>query len=136
MSAAPVNSYFPNIPRFITERVYSHKNVRILLFVVAGFFSAVLLIGIVWQGLILLQNIDTSKKLTKDRQDVLWETAYWKGVVDTNIGYRDIYHRIAILEYKLGNKQEAKTYIQKALEQDPNFEEARVLGQKIEASFN
>jgi tetratricopeptide (TPR) repeat protein len=127
-------SHFPKIPRFITESLFSRKTFFLLKYVSVGAVSGALLIAIALQGYDLHANAQQVKRATQDREQVMHEVVYWKQIADTYSGYRDIYYRIATLQYKLGNVDESKAYIKKALELDPNFEDARVLGTKIESA--
>jgi tetratricopeptide (TPR) repeat protein len=129
-----MNKQLPNIPRFITESFLSKRTLFFLKYIFVGAISGALLIAITLQGVELRGNERQAEQVSQDREQVMHEIVYWKQIADTYSGYRDIYYRIAALQYKLGNTEEAKVYLKKALELDPNFEEARVLGSKIEAS--
>ena len=74
------------------------------------------------------------EKLDKERAVLSNELTYWQQVVGEYKNYRDAYFRIASLEYQLGRMDEAQKSVQKVLGLDPNFESAKVLGAKIEAS--
>ncbi len=127
----PKTKQFPKIPRFITEKIYSPRNAHIYKISVISFFSGIMLIGIVLQANILFQNIKIAKKVVKEREQVIGQVVYWKTVSEAHAGNRDIYYRIATLQYKLGNVEQSREYIRKALELDPNFDEAKVLGAKV-----
>ncbi len=76
-------------------------------------------------------NAAQAKLVQDNRKGITSEIAHWKKIADQYTGYRDVYYKIAVLEYSQGNIAEAKKYIQKALEVDPNFDAGRVLGEKI-----
>lgn len=95
--------------------------------------SIIILTGIVFQGLLLNQNLKELNKIQKDKLNLVSELSYWQQVIKEYEGYRDAYLRIATLQYQLGEIGEAKKSIEKVLSLDPNFEEASVLGAKIEA---
>ena len=59
------------------------------------------------------------------------EIAYWKSVTSKYKDYRDPYLRLAVLEYALGNSDAAKQYVQKALEIDPEYENAKIFASQI-----
>ena len=122
---------FPNIYRFITEYQLSPRTVFFTKVAFASFFSGLILIGIVFQSAALYHNLQEVDRLKAERAGIMREVDYWKGIASEYKGYRDVYYRIAVLEYKLGNVGESKDYIKKALELDPNFHEGRVLGAKI-----
>lgn len=128
----PKTKDLPKIPRSIPESLYT-KIFFYTKYIFVGAISGALLIAVALQSVELRGNMLQANGVAQDRQKLEQEVVYWKQIADTYSGYRDIYYRIATLQYKLGNKEESKKYLQKALELDPNFEEARVLGTKIEA---
>jgi len=122
---------FPRIPRFITEDVVSIRTLYICKVLLICCVSALLMLQIVREALALPKNLAQANLVQNDRQKVANEITHWKQIADKYIGYRDVYYRIAFLEYNQGNIAEAKKYVQKALEIDPNFDAGRVLGDKI-----
>ena len=126
-----MKKHLPRIPRFITENLFSGRAFFYLKYIFVGAISGALLIAITLQGVELRGNTRQAEQVVQAREQVMQEIVYWKQIADTYSGYRDIYYRIATLQYKLGNKEESKKYLQKALELDPNFEEAHVLGAKV-----
>jgi tetratricopeptide (TPR) repeat protein len=122
---------FPRIPRFITEEVISVKTLFIFKLLLICAVSALLMLQIVREAVTLPKNLAQARLVQDSNQKVVSEIAQWKKMADTYTGYRDIYYRIAFLEYSQGNLDEAKKYIQKALDVDPNFDAGRVLGEKI-----
>jgi tetratricopeptide (TPR) repeat protein len=129
-----MNKHLPSIPRSITESLLSGRTFFFLKYIFVGAVSGALVIAIALQSVELKGNMLQAEQVVQDRDKLLQEVVYWKQIANTYSGYRDIYYRIATLQYKLGNKEESKKYLQKALELDPNFSEARVLGAKIEAT--
>lgn len=122
---------FPSISRFITEwGAPTHILLYAKLFF-ASFFSGILVVSILFQVFILMRNMETVKSIEVERHNVSQEIQYWKQISQQYQGYRDVYFRIAALEYKRGEIAESKKYMDKALEVDPNFEAGRVLGEKI-----
>jgi len=113
---------FPNILRFITEEWK---------IIFSSFASGMILIAIVLQGLSFYQNIKEQQRLKLEREAVLKELSYWKGTAVKYKNYRDVYFKIAELDYELGSTEEAKMYIKKALDIDPNFKQARLLGVQV-----
>jgi len=83
------------------------------------------------EAVALPKNLAQARIAENNNQKVAAEIEQWKKMADKYTGYRDIYYRIAFLEYSQGNMDEAKKYIQKALDVDPNFDAGRVLGEKI-----
>lgn len=96
-----------------------------------SFLSGLILVAIVLQGVRLQTNLQKEKIILQERQMLTSEVSYWKDVSGKYTNYRDVYYRLAVLEYKLGNFEESQKQLQKALEIDPNFEQGRVLGEKI-----
>lgn len=109
-------SFFPKIYRFITE---SWK------LIVVSFASAFLLIAIALQSISLYQNLQEERKLKATRSKTIAELNHWKQIAGKYKNYRDAYFKIATLEYRLGNIQEAKINLKKTLELDPNFDKGR-----------
>jgi tetratricopeptide (TPR) repeat protein len=124
-SLAGFKAFFPNIFRFITER----WKIALIMLV-----SIIILAGITSQSIFLAQNMKELETLDAEREELVSELTYWQQVVTEYKDYRDAYFRIATLEYQLGQLDEAKQSVEKVLGIDPNFENAKVLGERIEAS--
>lgn len=122
----------PSIFRFITEYTLSDKAITHAKLMIIGFFSGLLLVSIAYQTNKLFHNLQAVQVMRHERGKINQEIVYWKHVSERYEGYRDVYFRIAALEYKIGNKRESEQYMEKALEIDPNFEAGRVLGEKIQ----
>lgn len=115
-------SLFPRITRFITE---SWK------LIATSFISGILLILIMIQAANLYNNTQKIKKVKRDHEKVVREIKYWKSTLGKYDNYRDSYFKIASLDYRVGNIDESKEYLKKALEIDPNFKDGYVLGAKV-----
>lgn len=115
---------FPKIYRFITE-----QGVMIII----SFVSLVVLTGITLQVFKLQETLHQVELSKEHRLKLAKELAYWQDVTRQYSDYRDAYFKIATLQYQLGNVEQAKKSLEKVLVLDPNFENARVLGDKIEA---
>jgi tetratricopeptide (TPR) repeat protein len=122
---------FPRNLRFITEYTFSEAQSRNIKVGLVSITSLFLLALIFLQGMTLWVNLKQQETLQQERRQVQNNIAYWESVAARYQGYRDVYYRIAALEYKLGNISESQKYVKKALELDPNFPEGRVLGAKI-----
>lgn len=92
-----------------------------------GIVSSILVVGIGLMGSQLYKNLLTKADVEQKRQTAKLEIAFWKDIVSKYKDYRDGYFAIAVLEYKLGNKEEAKKQLKKVLEVDPNFKSGRAL---------
>lgn len=126
-----VIALFPKNIRSITEFSFTpaqSKNIKVALISVLSIF---LLALIFLQGVVYYYHVKQQEFLAAERVSLQEELQYWQGVADKYQGYRDVYYRIATIQYKLGNVAASQMYIKKALELDPNFPEGRVLGDKI-----
>ena len=117
------NSLFPKINRFITE---SWK------FILVSFISGLILIGIIIQSLGLYSGLQAQREIEEQRSKTEKELALWKNSLSKYKNYRDIYLKIASLEYQLGDKEAAREDLNKALEIDPNSEKGRQLEKIVE----
>jgi tetratricopeptide (TPR) repeat protein len=123
--------YLPSINRFITERLFLKRLPLFTKIAFASFFSGFLLLQIVLQSATFQLKSQEAAALKQERGQIEKEIAYLKSLTPQYKNYRDIYYRIALLEYKVGSFDESKKYVSKVLEIDPNFAEGRVLGEKI-----
>src|SRR5664279_2938578 len=128
---APRKKYFPSISRFITEHLISVKLLHYTIIVITCLLSVLLLVRIFQQSTLIRHNIDESNRLKMQREQLTGELKNLKVMEPQYTGYRDIYFRIATLNYQLGNVDESKKYIKKALDADPNFKEGQVLEEKV-----
>ena len=120
-------SLFPKIFRFITERG---------VLIVISLVSLVVLTGIVLQGLKLQDTFHQAELAKTERLKLAKELAYWQSVTRQYGNYRDAYFKVATLQYQLGETSQAKKSLEKVLALDPNFENARVLGARINNPIN
>lgn len=122
---------FPKNLRFITEYTFTESQSRAIKITLVSIVSLFLLALIFLQSVVIWDNVKQRETLLQERQQLQSEVSYWEGVASHYQGYRDVYYRIAALQYKLGNIGESQKYIKKALELDPNFPEGRVLGTEV-----
>src|SRR3989344_8160558 len=115
-------NYFPNIYRFITEQ---------WILIAVSFLSGLIIIAIILQSLILQKNLQIEKNMISDREKTAVELNFWKSLLPKYKNYRDLDFKIANLEYKLGNIEEAKFYLKKSLELDPNFKKGREMEKQL-----
>jgi tetratricopeptide (TPR) repeat protein len=120
---SPKFSLFPRIYRFITERWK---------LIVASLVSGLIIIAIILQSISLYHNIQEEKRIEEERGKTVRELKFWKDSLTQYPQFRDIYLRIASLEYRLGNKEAARENVRKALEIDPNSKEAREMEKQFE----
>lgn len=116
-------SKFPRIYRRITEK----KTWFIVVSVVIGLATLIV-------GADLQKNIQKKQSLEKERTRTTKDIEYWEKTIEEYKDFRDAYFQLAVLNYQLGNFAKAKSFLQKTLELDPNFEAARELEQILKSS--
>lgn len=121
--------YFPSYSRVIPE--ISLEAFALDRWVLVGFASGVLLMFVIVLGVDLNNNMLALDKVKEERVRQAKEIAYWEDIVKKYSNYRDGYFKLALLTYQLGEKDEARVYLQKALVIDPNFAEGRALEESI-----
>lgn len=131
LHATKVIALFPSFFRFITEYSFTSaqsKNIKVAL---VSVISLYILLLIFLQGVVFYYHHLNQEFLVSERTQLQKEVAYWQQVADRYKGYRDVYYRIASLQYSLGDIGSAQKYLKKAIELDPNFPEGKVLGAKF-----
>lgn len=124
----------PNIYRFIPAKLRKELS-RLDRKEVFGAYSKALnvftliifIVAIIILGYDLYGNIKDREKIDLERANIAKEISFWQSFLEKNRDYRDGYLRLAILEYQLRNVNNAKIYLNKALEIDPNFEKTKEL---------
>lgn len=122
---------FPRNHRFIPDYQFSHTQSHNIKVGLVSIFSLFLIALIFLQSVTLWDNFKQEQALSQDKVQLQSEVTYWEQVANKYQGYRDVYYRIAALQYKLGNTLESQKYLKKALELDPNFPEGKVLGAQV-----
>jgi len=122
---------FPRNLRLITEFTFTHSQSQNIKVTLVSIVSIFLLVLIFIEGVIIWDNIKQREVLSQEHQQLQSEVSYWEGVANKYQGYRDVYYKIAALQYKLGDISDSQKYVKKALELDPNFPEGRVLGAHV-----
>ena len=130
-SVVNISRYFPRNVRSIPEYTFTHAQSQHLKVGIVSTFSLFLIALIFLQSVALHHNLRSREGLELERARLQSEITFWQGIADKYQGYRDVYYRIASLQYKLGNLSASQEYIKKALELDPNFPEGRVLGTQV-----
>lgn len=74
-----------------------------------------LLISIFWPKRSLIWEWQEKKRIES-------EIIKWQQILAKYPGYRDVYLRLAALNWKINNEERAKEYLEKAKELDPNSE--------------
>lgn len=122
---------FPRNLRLITEYTFTQSQSHTIKVILTSVVSLFLLALIFLQSAALTDTIKDREVISQQKAQLQNEVKYWEDVANKYKGYRDVYYRIAALQYKLGNTAESQKYIKKALDLDPNFPEGRVLGAKV-----
>jgi tetratricopeptide (TPR) repeat protein len=131
---------FPSIYRLIPEKI-SFRLLRrpklskiafLALASISILVSLVLVAGIGFFAVQTYQNFNQAMQINNQRQGLQGKINFWQSISDKYEGFKDAYFQKALLEYKLGQIDKAKTDNQKALLLDPNFEDAK----KLESVLN
>lgn len=124
---------FPRISRIIPDiSVPSLRRVFWNKYFLVSFISTFISVAILMQGIDLTKHIRELQGIRSEREQVVREITYWEDVVSKHQDYRDGYLKLALLEYRLGNTQKAKAYIEKSLSIDPNHKPALDFRRKLE----
>ncbi len=121
---------FPSIFRFIPDYRFHIASDAPLLFV--GFFSGVMLTGIILQSVFVVNNMNKLQTLQTKRTALENQVLILSNYAKTHSSYRDLYLELATLEYRLGNTTEARAYLQRAMVVDPNSEAVKNLAAKLQ----
>ncbi|MBI2028636.1 MAG: hypothetical protein HYT07_03430 [Candidatus Levybacteria bacterium] len=129
----------PSIYRLITEtfRENASKFERRKVFNIyrksLKYFTVfIFLMAIIFLGFDLRKNIQEKQRLDSEREKILKELNFWKYFISKYDNYRDAYFQTSILEYKLGNKEIAKLYLEKGLKLDPNSEKGKSIKELLD----
>lgn len=81
---------------------------------------------------VFVELLDQYKTVQEEQASIRSELLYWENALATVPNSPDIYFQAGVAAFQLGDKVRANTYINKALELDPQFESARELQERIE----
>jgi len=121
---------FPNISRSFTELTRERKLFYFKIFAFS-FVTTFLLVSIMLRGYELFEGFQILHVASAQRQEVETERGYWQEVAKKHPGYRDAYFKLAVLSYQLGEKEQAKGYLQEAMTIDRNFKEGLDFAKKV-----
>ena len=96
-----------------------------------SFISTFIGVAIVMQGIDLNYQLRQLRMVRSEREQMVKEVRYWEDITKEHHDYRDGYFKLALLEYQLGNREKARSYIQKTLTIDPNYQPAKDFAGKI-----
>jgi len=77
------------------------------------------------------KSLEETKQLVYKPEKVRKDINYWETVLKAKPHYRDVFIRLAALNYQLGNEKKGKDYWQKAFYLDPNNEFVRKIGEML-----
>ena len=123
---------FPKIFRFIPDYRYYLFLLADFPIIVVGFFSGVMLTGIILQSFFLAANIQKLQALQTKRTALENQIQIFSNLTKMYPSYRDLYLQLAVREYRLGNITLAKAYAHQALRVDPNSQEASDLANVLQ----
>ena len=83
-------------------------------------------------GYLLVQTMKEYQAEQAQKAKVETKFSYWQYVVEHNPKFPPGYYQAAIYALRLGKKEKAIQWLDKAIELDPNFNEAERLLEKIE----
>lgn len=75
----------------------------------------------------LLISLQKQKEVNFEKEKIQSQIKLWEGISEKFQGYKEAYYQLALLNYKIGEIEKAKYYVDKALYLDPNFDKARNL---------
>lgn len=96
------------------------------------FTVCIFLLAVVVVGLDLQKNIQEKQIIDFERKNLTKELKFWESFIAKHEDFKDAYFQASILEYKLGNRKNAKMYAEKGLSLDPNAEDGRKLESFLE----
>lgn len=118
----PQGEELPSNPRIITEETKLTWGFFLSIFTIFILLVSLYLLSVnVYEKLQSKKNLETAK--TKVSQDI----SFWEEVIKERPDYRDAYFELAVLEYKKGDFEKAKKYLDKVFELDPVYQPAILL---------
>lgn len=98
------------------------ENLKRFLFL---FFLILLFLSVFWP------KRDLGKEW-QEKKRIEGEIAQWEEILEKYPGYRDVYLRLAVLNWQVNNEEKTREYLEKAKKIDPNFEMTKELEQIIQ----
>lgn len=123
------NGYMSDIYRRFTAVLPSKKFIALYL------RDYAFLVLIILMGFLLEILVDLTGKIRvaqAGQTEKVGQYQYWSGVASQYPTVPDILYNASLSAYNIGNMQQAKIYIEKALVLDPLFKKAQELRDKIE----
>lgn len=123
----PLRQIFSEARRFKKFRKNNLKLLEKLKLEGIIFIYAITIFLILISAFDLFSNFQKQKEINFETEKIQSEIKLWQEVTNKFKDYKEAYYQLAILEYRLGETDLAKFYIDKSLYLDPNFEKAREL---------
>lgn len=126
------NSAFSGIVRGLFGKYPQFKlpsNYRTITIVIISLFLFFLIFLI---SLDFYKNLLKKQEIEATRTKLTSEIQFWQKVIEKYKDYRDAYFQLAVLEYKLGNFERARDFLQKTSTLDPNFKPALELDKVLD----
>lgn len=98
---------------------------------VQAFWMGIILVGsafLLWQIMVFAQIYPKASQQTKERKLLTTKLSTWQNLSSKYPLYRDAHMKVAILAYRLGERELLKAELEKVLTIDPNFSLGRKLG--------
>jgi tetratricopeptide (TPR) repeat protein len=124
-------SELPNIYRFITERVIEATKNKAVIVSVYSIIYFILIGTIVFLTISFYRNLNTYQNVSSERLAIINKIKNWQGIIKKYPDFKDAYLQTAVLEYRLGNYEVAKSYCDKALLLDPEYSDAIELNKRL-----
>jgi tetratricopeptide (TPR) repeat protein len=96
-----------------------------------GFFCIIVIILIVFFSIDLLKNYREYSNQRRERTNIQAQIKTWQSITEKFKGYKDGFLQLATLEYRLGEYEKTKSYLNQALYLDPNYKEALELQNRL-----
>jgi len=87
--------------------------------------SSIVLIGVLLLSVNFQKENERLQKVREQRQTVEKDLQHWQQIDTQYPGSKDIQVKLATIEYRLGDFEKAKLYVEKALQLDPNDQQAQ-----------
>jgi len=117
----------PSNSRIFTEASSKNIFLRDWKLITISFIVGILITAIGYVMIDIYIQYKTFQLQEGKRQSLISEKQKWEKILASHPDYRDSYVKLALLEYQMGEREKAQIYLEKALEIDPNHEQARSL---------
>lgn len=99
--------------------------------IVFSFVMGVLVMGIIFIAVDILQALDTLEMKKQERVVLEEEIGKWEKIVSEHPDYRDGYFKLALLYYQSGKRAKAEENLIVVKNIDPQFTKAKILEERL-----